>query len=221
MVNVLVSLVGTLAMVALLALLVWLARATARIGARAGAPGEVLINGRPYQIHQFGGLLVDSRKEHQTITQPIRGDNPSDPVRHHTITVVHDRLRLQDMQGETRDLHLRGWDLQYRNGDTLQFYRLAQGGQADDEFAVIANRTAGGHQAHHDTLARKAAPVHGLLAIVLVVVAGLCSFGVGWIVGGAWIWYSSRRMKRAEDDVARWLAAYAPLAAVPTHGSRA
>lgn len=212
----LLSVAGTLAILALVALLVWIARATARIGARPGAQGEVLVNGRPYRITQFGGRLLQGRKERETITQRIRSTDPAQPDRHSTVTIVHDHLRVEDTQGHVRDLHLRNWDLRYSDGDTLQFYRLAQGEQADAEFAVIANRSTGTHQADHDTLARKAAPVHGLLAILLVVAAGFCSFGIGWIVGGLWIFYSSRRMRRVEDEVARWLAAYEPLAPLPS-----
>ncbi|MGA0572199.1 hypothetical protein ACO2Q9_15880 [Variovorax sp. VNK109] len=212
-----IMMVGSLVAVAVIVLmLVWIARATARIGAKPGKQtGEVLINGKPYQIRHFGGRLLEGRKERETIWHEERSNDPGQPARRWSTTVIHDRLRVEDTQGKTHTLHLKDWDLGYKDGDTLQFYRLVKDGKTDEEFAVIANRSSGGTWSDHNVLARKAAPINGLLAIVLVVFAGLCTLGIGWLVGGLWIWYSSRRMAKVEGEVEKWVAACEPLPAVP------
>ena len=218
-----IMMVGSLVLVAVIVLMfVWIARATARIGAKPGKQkGEVLINGQPYQVWHFGGRLLEGHKERETIWHEERGNDPSQPVRRWSTTVIHDRLRVEDTQGKTHALHLKGWDLGYKDGDTLQFYRLVKDGRTDEEFAVIANRSSGGTWSNHDVLARKAAPVNGLLAIVLVVFAGFCTLGIGWVVGGLWIWYSSRRMAKVEGEVETWVAAHEPLSELPRSLSKA
>jgi len=193
-----------------LALMAWMFFLTRRTAWQPGLDGKsLLIRGKTYELHQKGGIVSSHQKGMETVVSGGGGGGgPSNAPVSVTIsshTVVHQDIHLTHSDGRRGNVKLKGWDISCSPGDALQAYWFTRNGKESPDYVKVTNRSLRQSWTDGEYIKRLVTPMHPLLALLVVVLAGIGTLGIGWIAGIVWLLASRRRVNQTVVAIKQWL----------------
>ena len=183
-------------------------------------PREVRLRSSVFAIADIGGVVLhcDKRVERAYTWVRERDESTGEVwLRKFWIDYVNGTIRYSGADGKPHELKLEGWrDLQVVEGDVLQVFYLQRNGKTSTP-ALIVNRTTGSAWSNAYVIHRNLVPISGLFALPLVIAAGFPTGGIGWLVGGLWMWFAKKKAAGLTTQVLEWLEGLPPPAMAVAH----
>ena len=108
--------------------------------------GEILINGKPWEVRSYTGTVADAQKRLETKVQggggggsSYNGTGHTAPVTITSSTTTHDEVYVVDEGGQEHVLRLQNWDLSVRQDHKLTVVSMLKPGRANGPLVAIHN----------------------------------------------------------------------------------
>lgn len=141
---------------------------------------EVLLGGQPYQLQALWGTVQETRSE-------------SDPI----------LLHLLD--GKVLQISARYRDATDRPGHRLCAAGFTRRHWLPQSFVAIYNPDTERYRPQWRDLLGHTMPVHPYVAVPVILLSGAFTYGVGLLLGAAWMAWLYVRARRQAQALARWL----------------
>ena len=176
---------------------------------------EILINGKPFELHAVTGRVAAANKQLETRVSggggggyAHQGTGFTNAVHISSTTVTHDQVYVVDGGGREHALRLQNWNLACREGHELTAVWLIKKGKTSGPYVAIRNATIDETKYDDKELAKASRPIWPLAALAAPVVLQFSALSL-FIVAAALIyrWYLGVRGRNELKASGRLLAA--------------
>ena len=164
---------------------------------------EIMINGRPFELHAVQGTVAGASKQLETRVHGGGGggyanSGYTNPVHISSTTVTHDQIFVVDDTGREHALRLQNWNVACREGHELTAVWLIRRGKNSGPYVAVHNGTIDETKYDDKTLAKAYRPLWPLAALAVPLVLKFSALSLLIAVAAlVFRWYAGNRGRDA------------------------